>query len=69
MMPLLFELQDFGGRQLIHTPAIFYKWFPSTMGGVHGFGQRPVGRAAPTAGNDGGQRHHWGGGGHRLGGN
>ncbi len=60
-------LQDFGGRQLIHTPQFLYKWFPSTRGGVHGFGRPPVG-GRRDAGAAQGQGHQWGGSGHRLGG-
>jgi len=58
--------QDFGGAQLIRTPQILYKWFPSTRGGVHGFGQRPFGGRTAAAGPQD-QAHRWGGSGHRLG--
>jgi derlin-1 len=60
--------QDFGGRQLISTPGFFYKYFPTTRGGVHGFGGPPPAAAAgagrrlddnPGAGRG---RHQWGAG-------
>ncbi|TKR92318.1 hypothetical protein L596_006999 [Steinernema carpocapsae] len=49
--------QEFGGSVLLKTPEILYKWFPSTVAGVHGFGSAPEGRRA-AAGNAGG--HQWG---------
>uniref|UniRef100_A0A914ZPE4 Derlin n=1 Tax=Parascaris univalens TaxID=6257 RepID=A0A914ZPE4_PARUN len=48
--------QDFGGRAFLSTPQIFYNWFPSRVGGVHGFGTAPSNRR--PAGGGGG--HNWG---------
>ncbi|KAK0426533.1 hypothetical protein QR680_009757 [Steinernema hermaphroditum] len=49
--------QEFGGASLIKTPQFLYQWFPSSVGGVHGFGSAPESRR-PAPRNDGG--HNWG---------
>lgn len=51
--------QDFGGRQFLSTPSIFYKWFPNRRGGVAGFGMAPSSRRQQQ--DDGNPvRHRWG---------
>lgn len=57
--------QDFGGRPLLETPQFLYKYFPNMRGSISGFGVAPQSRRATPA-ND--ERHRWGGGGQRLGG-
>ncbi|PIK50878.1 putative derlin-1 [Apostichopus japonicus] len=53
--------QDFGGRTLLKTPDILYKYFPNRQGGISGFGQAPASRRRPEANNGGvGGRHNWG---------
>ena len=58
--------QDFGGPSLLKTPQIFYDWFPSGHGGVHGFGGTTP-RAGGGGGGDNGGGGGGGGGGHRWG--
>ncbi|XP_065676587.1 derlin-1-like [Hydra vulgaris] len=58
--------QDFGGRRLITTPSIFYKYLPNRRGGVAGFGQAPAARRNDGGGRGGGPVFP--GGGNRLGG-
>jgi len=70
--------QDFGGPSLLKTPQIFYDWFPSQPGGVHGFGGTSAAPPRPGGGGGGGDNgggggwrgggHNWGAG-NRLGGN
>jgi len=48
--------QDFGGRSFLQTPSFLYNWFPTSRGGVHGFGTAPTNRR--PAGND--RAHQWG---------
>ena len=61
-----------GTTPLIKTPAFLYRFFPSIIGGVGGFGAPPTRRAAPAAGGErpadrGGALFR--GQGHQLGGN
>lgn len=49
--------QDFGGRQFLQTPSIFYRLLPNRRGGVAGFGVAPASRRTQDQGD---QRHAWG---------
>ncbi|XP_065913746.1 derlin-1-like [Dysidea avara] len=51
--------EEYGGRELLHTPEILYKYFPSRRGGVSGFGA-PQPTAHKCLGDD--NRHNWGAG-------
>ncbi|XP_065913744.1 derlin-1-like [Dysidea avara] len=51
--------EEYGGRELLHTPEILYKYFPNCRGGVSGFGApQPTARRYPGDDN----RHNWGAG-------
>lgn len=55
--------QEYGGRSILFTPQILYKWFPNDAQRRSGFGVPPSRRRA----DDGDRRHPWGGEGQRLG--
>jgi len=60
--------QDFGGRTLISTPSIMYKFLPNHRGVMSGFGAPPTRRAQPAAAGDDNQAGHRWGAGNALGG-
>ncbi|KAM8735445.1 derlin-1 [Acanthopagrus latus] len=61
---------DLGGRSLLSTPEILYRYLPNRRGGMGGFGVPPARRPAAqeqAGGGGGGGRYNWGQG-FRLGG-
>ncbi|CDW60393.1 der1 protein derlin [Trichuris trichiura] len=58
--------EEVGGESLLRTPAFLYRLFPSTHGGIHGFGRQPDFRRRRPQDDRG--THNWGHG-HVLGGN
>lgn len=50
--------QDFGGRQILSTPSILYRYFPNRQGGVAGFGMPPSSTRQQRPNEP--QRHNWG---------
>ncbi|KFD60782.1 hypothetical protein M514_05914 [Trichuris suis] len=58
--------EEVGGESLLRTPSFLYRLFPSTHGGIHGFGRQPDFRRRRPQDDRG--THNWGHG-HVLGGN